>query len=143
MEDVQEKSWFAKNWGWVLGGGCLTIIIIAAIAIGGLIYKVSNSIKESEPYSNAFSLAEENTSVIKYLGEPLETDGIGNTSYKYSNGDTSASLTIPISGPKGKGKIFVNGNKIDDEWQYDELYVLIKNTETKIDLLDTTLKGSY
>jgi len=41
MEEVRQKSWFAKNWGWVLGGGCLSIIIIGVLVIGGIIYKVS------------------------------------------------------------------------------------------------------
>lgn len=141
MEDVQQKSWFSRNWGWVLGGGCLTLIIIVVAVIGGVIYKVADSIKESEPYTYAYEAAIENEKVIAYLGIPIETDGIGNTNYKYSNGNTTASLTIPISGPKGKGKIVVVGNKVDSEWQYEELYVLIKNTQTKINLLDKSLEG--
>ncbi len=141
MEDVKQKSWFSRNWGWVLGGGCLTLIVIVIIGIGGVIYKVADSIKESEPYTHAYAEAVANERVVEYLGTPIETDGMGNTNYKYSNGNTSASLTIPISGPKGKGEIIVIGNKFENEWQYDELYVLINDSEVKINLLDKYLDG--
>ena len=100
MEEQRQKSWFARNWGWVLGGGCLTFIIIVVVAVGGLIYKVSDTIKESEPYKYACAEAIKNEKVIEYLGTPIETNGMGNTSYQYSNGTTTAALTIPIKGPK-------------------------------------------
>ncbi|WP_369998649.1 cytochrome c oxidase assembly factor Coa1 family protein [Winogradskyella sp.] len=140
MEEQRQKSWFARNWGWVLGGGCLTIIIIVVISIGGLVYKVVDSVKESEPYTHALVEAMENDRVIYFLGEPIETNGMGNTNFSYKNGTSTANLTIPIKGPKDEGSIIVNAEKINDEWAYRELYVKIDGETETIDLLDVSIE---
>ena len=143
MEEYKQKSWFARNWGWVLGGGCLSIIVIVILAVGGLIYKVSDTITESEPYTHALAKAIENETVIEFLGTPIETDGMGSTSYQYSNGSTTAKLTIPIKGPKDEGNIVVDAEKINDEWAYNLLYVKIDGETERINLLDTEIKESF
>ena len=140
MEEQRQKSWFARNWGWVLGGGCLTFIIIVVVAVGGLIYKVSDTIKESEPYKYACAEAIKNEKVIEYLGTPIETNGMGNTSYQYSNGTTTAALTIPIKGPKDEGSIVVSAEKINDEWAYYVLHVKIDGETEVINLLDKEIE---
>ncbi|WP_299112496.1 cytochrome c oxidase assembly factor Coa1 family protein [uncultured Winogradskyella sp.] len=140
MEDYRKKSWFGRNWGWLLGGGCLMFIVVAVVVIGGLIYKVSDTIKESEPYTYAYDKAVKNEQVIEFLGTPIETNGMGNTSYKYSNGSTTVELTIPIKGPKDEGSIIVDAEKINDEWAYHLLYVKIDGETEAIDLLDTNIE---
>ena len=137
MEDYNRKSWFSRNWGWVLGGGCLTVIIIVVIAVGGLIYKVTDTIKESETYNYAYNRTIKNERVIEFLGEPIETNGLGNTSYNYTNGRTSVDLSIPIKGPKDEGEIFVSAEKIHDEWAYKSLYVKIDGETEIINLLES------
>jgi len=139
MENYKQKSWFSRNWGWVLGGGCLTLIIVVAIIIGGLIYKVTDTVRESEPYTHAYAEAIKNEKVIEFLGEPIETNGIGNTNYRYSNGTTTASLTIPIKGPKDEGNIVVDAEKINDEWAYYILHVKIDGETEVVNLLDKIL----
>jgi len=139
MEEVRQKSWFAKNWGWVLGGGCLSIIIIGVLVIGGIIYKVSDAVTESEPYTHAYAKTIENESVIEFLGTPIETNGMGNTSYKYANGSTTADLTIPIKGPKDEGNIIVSAEKINDEWAYKILQVKIDGEIEVINLLESNI----
>ena len=140
MEEYKQKSWFARNWGWVLGGGCLTIIVIVVLAIGGLIYTVSDAVTESEPYTHALTKTTENEKVISFLGEPIETNGMGSTSFSYKNGSSTAQLTIPIKGPKDEGSIIVNAEKINDEWAYSELYVKIDGETERVNLLDTAIE---
>lgn len=125
MDEIRQKSWFSRHWGWLLGGGCLSIIIIGVIAIAGIVYKVSDTITGSEPYVHAFSKATENEQVIAFLGEPIETNGMGNTSYSYKNGSKTASLKIPIKGPNDEGIIIVEAEKINNEWAYNTLYIKI------------------
>ena len=142
MEEYKQKSWFARNWGWVLGGGCLSIIVVVVLAVGGLIYKVSDTIKEAEPYKYALAKTIENENVIEFLGSPIETNGMGSTSYQYSNGTTTAELAIPIKGPKDEGSIIVSAEKINDEWAYSLLYVKIDGETEAINLLDTDTEES-
>lgn len=136
MSEIRQKSWFSRNWGWLLGGGCLTLIVIVILVVVGIVYKVSDSIKESEPYSHAFSKAIQNEDVIDFLGEPIETNGMGSTNYSYKNGSSSANLTIPIKGSKDEGEIIVEAEKINDEWAYLELFVKIDGEIESINLLE-------
>jgi len=136
MERQKHKSWFSRNWGWVVGGGCLSLIVIVVLAVGSFIYKVSSTVKESEPYTYAYTKAIENERVIGFLGTPIETNGMGSTSYKYANGSSTAELVIPIKGPKDEGSIVVNAEKINDEWAYNLLYVKIDGETDTINLLD-------
>ena len=125
MEEAGQKSWFSRNWGWLLGGGCLSIIVVVVLVIVGAFYKISDSISGSEPYTYAFSQAIENEEVIGFLGEPIESDGMGSTSYRTTNGKSTVSLTIPIKGAIDEGEIIVEAEKINNEWAYNTLYVKI------------------
>lgn len=137
MEEIRQKSWFSRNWGWVLGGGCLVSIILVIVIIGGAIWGVTKAVGESEPYVNAYNLATQNDAIKTALGEPIEDSFVGsNTHYNYSNGKTSVEMTIPISGPENSAVIYVVGTKINDEWTYSKLYVDINNEDNNINLLD-------
>jgi hypothetical protein len=137
MEEVRQKSWMSRNWGWLLGGGCLLSIIIIALIIGGSIWAISKKVSESEPYTYAYEKALQDEDVKAVLGEPIEGGFVGsNTEYNYNNGKTSVKMTIPISGPLNSGLINVVGTKVDDEWNYSKLYVDINNEDKDINLLE-------
>ena len=137
MEEVKQKSWMSRNWGWLLGGGCLLAIIIVALVIGGAIWGISKSIGESEPYTHAYEIAIQNEDVKTALGEPIETSFVGsNTKYNYSNGETKIEMTIPLKGSKNDGFIHVLGTKVDGIWDYSKLYVDVTNDDEDINLLE-------
>ena len=142
MEAQKQKSWWGRNWPWVLPvGGCLTVILLFVFGIGAIFFGVSKALKNSTPYEYAVDLATNHPIVVENLGEPVETDGMlsGNISLDSSGGDVD--FTIPLSGPKGKGSLVVTGEKIEGNWVYEALYVLIKETNEQINLLDKTLEG--
>ncbi|WP_106790982.1 cytochrome c oxidase assembly factor Coa1 family protein [Aquimarina sp. Aq78] len=135
-EHIQQKSWFARNWGWAVPvGGCLTLIVIFFIFLGSLIFGVSELITESTPYKDALVKVNEDEYVVNILGEPIETNGIMNGSLSYKNNTGSADISIPIKGPKGEAQLFVVGTKQNDQWTYKEMYVIIDETDEQIDLL--------
>jgi len=141
-EHIQQKSWFSRNWMWVVPvGGCLTIILLFMFGIGAAIFGVSKLFTESAPYEYALEQAKNDSKVIEYLGNDIETNGImqGNISLKNNNGN--ANITIPIKGTKGKGSVTIIGEKLDGEWVYEELYVTIKETNEQLNLLDKALEG--
>jgi hypothetical protein len=142
MEDVKQKSWFGRNWPWVLPvGGCLTIILLFVFGVGAVIFGVSNAITSSAPYEYAVEQASHHPDVIAALGENIETDGImqGNISLENSDGGR-VDISIPIKGSKGKGSVAVKGEKVDGTWHYESLYVIIKETQESINLLEKTLE---
>jgi len=140
-EQLQQQNWFARNWLWVVPvGGCFTIILLFVFGIGTIFFGVTNVLKNSTPYEFAVELASNNSKVIEYLGESIETDGImsGNISINNSSGEVD--IEIPLKGTKAKGSVIVIGEKINGEWFYYELYVLIKETNEKINLLEKILE---
>ncbi len=139
MEE-NKKSWFGRNWVWALPlGGCLTIILLFVFGVGALIFGVSEALTGSEPYELALEEATKNELVIDTLGEPIETDGIMNGSLNFSNGVGKADFYIPIKGPNGEGKVYVQGTKRDEKWAYEKMYVIAGDEEEHIDLLPELL----
>jgi hypothetical protein len=142
METVNQKSWFGRNWLWVIPvGGCLTVIMLFVFGIGAAIFGVSKALKNSTPYVYALELANDNPDVIAALGENIETDGIFKGDISLKNNSGHADLRIPIEGDKGKGTIVLKGDKYDGDWTYEELYIIIKDTQESINLLDKSLEG--
>ena len=143
MEEVKQKSWFGRNWLWLLPvGGCLTIILLFVFGIGAIFFGVTNAIKNSGPYEYALKETKLNDDVAYHLGDPIETNGIMQGNISLQNSDSGhVDIKIPIKGSEGEGTIFVVGEKIDGEWVYEQLYVLIKETQDEINLIDKNLEG--
>jgi hypothetical protein len=136
MEE-QQKSWFRRNWPWVVPlGGCLTLIVLAIFSIGALFYGVSEVLTGSEPYEYAIQKANTNEHLIEAMGEPIESNGMMNGSLNYKNKNGTADFSIPIKGPKGEGALYVMGSKENDQWSYSKLYVLTTKVAEPINLLE-------
>ena len=137
--DEQQQSWFKRNWLWFVPSmGCLILIILFALGIFGIFSMISGS----EPSEFALERASKNTAVIEELGQPVEKYGITRGEMTFSTDSGSrVNLLILIKGPKGKGSITVKGYKENDEWIYEELYVLVEESQEKINLLKKTLEG--
>ena len=106
-----------------LGCGCFILLMVCA---GVGVVLLMSSVKRMEPYEVATKSVKANPEAIATLGEPIEVSWFvsGNFSFKGSqNGE--ASLKIPVSGPKGKGKVYVEGKKTDGTWTYGVLHLQI------------------
>ena len=140
-ETIPQKSWWKRNWKWVVPtGGCLTLLIIGGLIVGSIFFGVSKMFKNATPYQEALSMAKADKKVTQTLGEPIETDGMAGGELNYKNGQGSADLSIPIKGPNGEATLFLVGEKLEDTWEYSKLEVQINDTERVIDLLDKKLK---
>ena len=142
MEAVKQKSWFGRNWPWLLPvGGCLTVILLLVFGVGAIFFGASKVFKSAEPYEYAINLAENNSKVKQLIGESIETEGMIKGNISYSNDDGEANFKIPIKGEKGEGHIVVAAKKINGEWIYEKLYVVIKANQEEINLLNKALEG--
>ncbi len=135
-EHTPRKSWFGRNWPWVVPvGGCLTLIIIFFIFLGSVVFGVSKAISGSTPYQDAIIKAQGDEYIAQMLGEPIETNGIMNGNIKYENDEGSVDISIPIKGPEGEAKVYVVGTKKNGKWTYSELYVILDENNEQVDLL--------
>ena len=139
---IEQKSWFRKNWMWVLPvGGCLTGILLLVFGIGTAIFGFSKLFTESAPYEYALNKASNNPQVIEYLGDNIESNGIMQGTISLKNNSGHANITIPLKGTKGKGSVTIIGTKKDGKWTYEKLFVMIRETNEQLNLLDTSLEG--
>jgi len=65
---TQKKSWFKRNWPWVVPvGGCLTLIVIFFVFIGTAIFGVSKMFTGSEPYKDGLDKVQRDEYVVQPL----------------------------------------------------------------------------
>jgi Cytochrome oxidase complex assembly protein 1 len=128
-------NWWKRNWKWFVPLGCFTVALLLLIFAGSIIVIVFSAMKSTDVYKEALARAKADSSVIEALGSPIK-DGLlvsGNTNVNGASGETN--LAIPISGPKGKGTIYVSANKSLGQWIYSGLVVEVGETHKRINLL--------
>jgi hypothetical protein len=135
-------NWWTRNWKWVVPAGCFSILVLFVGFVGSIALIVFGAMKSTDVYKEALARARVNSGVIEALGSPI-TEGFlvsGNTNVNGASGD--ANLSIPISGPKGKGTIYVAASKSLGRWNYTGLIVEIAKTHQRIDLLQSGVSAN-
>ena len=114
---------------------CFTVVLLFLAFIGLKVVIVFSAMKSTDVYREALARAKADPAVIEALGSPIK-DGFlvsGNTNVNGAAGESN--LAIPISGPKGKGTVYVSANKSLGQWNYSGLVVEVAQTHERIDLL--------
>ena len=94
------------------------------------------AMKSSDAYKMALAKAKADPRVVSALGSPI-TDGLfvsGKTNVSGTSGQ--ADMTVPISGPKGKGTIYFVASKFAGKWTFSKLMVEVADTGQRIDLIE-------
>lgn len=90
--------------------------------------------KQSDAYKMAVARAKMDQRVISALGAPISEGWFLSGKTNVNSGSGDADLSIPISGPKGKGTIYAVATKSAGDWTYSKLVVKIDSTGETIDL---------
>jgi hypothetical protein len=128
-------GWWSRNWKWFVPVGCLGMVAVVVAFIAAIVLVVFGAMKSSDAYKGAVAQAKAHPEVIAALGTPIE-EGMfvsGKTNVDGSSGE--ADLTIPISGPKGKAKIYAVATKRAGRWTYSTLKAEIDGRDERINLL--------
>lgn len=110
----------------LLAGGFIFLIVSIPFA----------AMKSSDAYKTALARAKADPRVVSALGSPIK-DGffaMGKTNVSGTSGQ--ADMTVPISGPKGKGTLYFVASKFAGEWTFSKLMVEIAETRERIDLIE-------
>lgn len=134
-------GWWSRNWKWFLPTGCclgtllgiVLAIVVFGVGIVGLITGVSKILKTSEPYLTALAKAKANDKVVAALGTPIE-DGFPQGSVNTNNDAGDADMHVSLTGPKGKGTLYVVGTRAGGQWTYSKMSVKIDGSDEEIDL---------
>jgi hypothetical protein len=129
------KGWFGRNWKWFVPTGCMTIVVLIAAFVGGILALVAGSMKSSDAFTQAMARVQADPQVADKLGRPVNSGWFISGSVNVNGDSGDANLAIPISGPKGKGKVYVEAKKSAGQWHFDTLQVEVEGQPGRIDLL--------
>jgi len=122
-------------------GIIMAVFVCTAIVIGlavGIIAFTFGSLKSTAVYQEAVAQATDNPEVINALGEPIETGFFLSGSVNINNADGDAELSIPLSGSKRDGTLYVEAIKTSGEWNFHVLEVEVEGSSGRINLLSGT-----
>ena len=129
------KSWLERNPLWKIPLGCLTLFVLLAAFGIILMTVITSSFRHSDVYQQAIAQARANTQVRERIGEPIKPDWLISGELNVSGSNGKANLVIPISGPRGRGRIHAVAEKSDGVWRFTDLQVDFADQSTSIDLL--------
>jgi hypothetical protein len=129
------KSWFSRNWKWLVPTVVLGLVLLVAVAVGALLTFVFGLLKSSEPYQHAVAVASSNPDVVRELGAPIAPGWYVSGSINVSENSGDANLAIPLNGTLRHGTVYVVAKKIDGVWKYTSLKTLVEGHEAPIELL--------
>jgi hypothetical protein len=127
----QRRSWLGRNWWKLLAGAFLCLILF----VGGIVTLIVGAIRGSDVAKEAVARAQSNALVTQRLGNPIGEGWFVGGSINVNSGTGDANLSVPISGPKGKGTVYVTAQKTAGTWGYSVMVATIEGSSDKIDLL--------
>ena len=125
---------------WGIPVGCLTVVLLIALGIAGVFLVVIWSFRSSDVYQEAMARTRAHPQVQQALGQPIEAGWMVTGNLNVSGQSGSADLAIPLSGPKGKGTLYVEARKRAGKWAFQHLAVAVQDGP-RIDLLPLQPEG--
>ncbi len=130
-----QKNWWGRNWKWFVPTGCLTMLLGCAGLVTLIFSIVLGSMKSSDVYKESITKARANAQVTAALGTPVEPGFWVSGNINVENSSGNADLSIPISGPNGKGTVYVTATKSAGRWQYSVMVCEISSSGNRVNLL--------
>ena len=129
-----DASWWTRNWKWFVPTGCTALVLLITLFVGGILLVVMTAIKSSDAYKNSFQRATNNPQIIRALGTPISAGLFITGNINVSGSAGNATLSYPLSGPKGAGTLSLVAAKSEGVWEYSKLNVRVDKTGEVIDL---------
>lgn len=127
----QRKSWLGRNWIWLL----VALFVCGIVFVLGIFSLIIGAMRGSDVAKEAVARAQSNALVAQRLGAPISEGWFVGGSINVSTGSGDADLSVPISGPKGKGTVYVKAEKTAGRWDYSLMQAAIEGSAERIDLL--------
>ena len=131
-ELIEQKSWWKRNWKWLVpisGIMIISLVIFFSSGMGGITTDLAQAYVDTELYNNALEKVKSDERVTELMGEiePIDKMAILEGQVKYSNENKTVNSTIRIIGDKGKARMDISADRIKNEWKYTKINVRIKN----------------
>lgn len=128
---TRPAGWWSRHWRWAMP---LTVVMVLGVAGGIVAWSVlrwSEAARESPPMREALRRAGCSVELVEAFGEPLRTGSMPLGSMQTAiDGQRDVGLTVALEGSRAHGRLFVQGSRRDDVWDYPVMYVLGENKQT-------------
>ena len=130
-----QRRWLDRHPMWKIPLGCLTLFLLLAVFFAVLFTVIMTSFRSSDVYKQAMARASASPEVRAEIGKPILAARLISGHLNVSGSTGSADLSIPISGPRGKGVIRAVASKSEGVWHFTVLQVNVEGHAESIDLL--------
>lgn len=106
-----------------LGLGCAISLVAALLAalVVAVVALVFVFIRQSDPIPETLDWARAQAPLRDRLGEPIEAGWLIQGSVRIENATGSASLRVPLEGPRGKGILQLEAELVGNLWRFRDL----------------------
>jgi hypothetical protein len=126
-----ERSWLARNWGWLVAA--VFVLILSFVA--AILLFVFGLIKNSDATKLAIKTAKSSPVLAEQIGSPMKIGWLVTGNIEVSPGAGTAKLMIPVSGPKSSGTLYAEEFKNAGIWHLELLEFARKDSSVRINLL--------
>jgi hypothetical protein len=136
MDDFErpQKSWWGRNWFWVVPLGCLSpIIIVIGCAVAGF-FAIEGMLKSSDAYTFSKAAVLSDANVRAALGEPIETGMMVGGKINLTNNGGHADINYTLKGPKSGAEVHAVADKQAGKWAFSRNHVVVDATNQEIDV---------
>lgn len=127
----QRRNWLGRNWKRLLAA----VFVCGIVFVVGIFALIMSAMRSSDVAKEAVARARSNAVLAQRLGAPIGEGWLVGGSINVSPGSGDADLSVPISGPKGKGTVYVTAQKTAGTWAYSLMVATVEGSSEKIDLL--------
>lgn len=118
-----------------VGPAIAVVVVLAGFA---LLYLYDHRLRASPAFATAMKLVTQSAQAKAALGEPIRV-GLGiRGALQDSISSGYAILAAPVSGPKGKGTLYVVANRLGSNWDIEREILQTGDRSRKIDLTPPT-----
>ena len=129
-ELIQQKSWWKRNWKWLVSTvGLLIVSMVFFISsgLGSITADYAKAYADSQLYERALAKVKSDQRVINILGAiaPIDRFAIMEGFVKYSDNSKTVNTSIRLKGANGKAMMDITANRIHTNWDYEKISVRI------------------
>jgi hypothetical protein len=129
------RNWWQRNWKWVVPTGCLTLLVLFALFVVGIVGVAFRAMKSTDVVREAVARAEASPEVRNALGEPVREGWYLTGNIQVNGPSGEADIAIPLKGSQRDGTLYVVAGKSAGRWSYETLEVAVEGREERIDLM--------
>jgi Cytochrome oxidase complex assembly protein 1 len=136
LETPVKRSWLDCHGHWKIALGALMAIVLIGGYMAVVFASVEASFRRSVVYQEALTRAGRNSQVIDRIGTPLKAARVLQGKLNTSGSNGTARMTIPVSGPRGKGTIYVDAREVSGNWEFLALQLRFEGQPDCLNLLE-------